>query len=269
MLGHRQSCTRSRRCAVSAAMALNVLLLLLGVVLAGDDSARRVRHRRRAGRQPRLAARRAAYRSGPAARLEGNSRPPARPVRTLCAAGAVRFLCRLVALLALGFGLMAYAARSHFEPPLESFAEALYTVGSAMMTVGPGSAETVPWRRPLDHPRRGLLRARRDDHGRHLPSEVQSSIARARHRDHQAQHLCGRPAVRPHHARTVRGDSQPGTGARCACRKPQLVRDRPPEPLRASVADLFPVGRNRRRLAGRARRHSRPRASSPSTYRRR
>ena len=47
------------------------------------------------------------------------------------------------ALLALGFGLMAYAARSRIEPQLESLPEAIYTVGSAMTTVGPGKAETV------------------------------------------------------------------------------------------------------------------------------
>jgi hypothetical protein len=47
------------------------------------------------------------------------------------------------ALIALGFGLMAYAAASQFEPRLESLPEAIYTVGSAMTTVGPGKAENV------------------------------------------------------------------------------------------------------------------------------
>jgi hypothetical protein len=47
------------------------------------------------------------------------------------------------ALLALGFGLMAYADRSQFQPRLESLPEAIYTVGSAMTTVGPGGAENV------------------------------------------------------------------------------------------------------------------------------
>jgi hypothetical protein len=47
------------------------------------------------------------------------------------------------ALLALGFGLMAYADRSQFQPRLESLPEAIYTVGSAMTTVGPGGAEKV------------------------------------------------------------------------------------------------------------------------------
>jgi hypothetical protein len=38
--------------------------------------------------------------------------------------------------LALGFGLMAYAARFHFQPPLRSFGDAVYLVGSALVTVG-------------------------------------------------------------------------------------------------------------------------------------
>jgi hypothetical protein len=38
--------------------------------------------------------------------------------------------------LALGFGLMAYAARFHFHPPLRSFGDAVYLVGSALVTVG-------------------------------------------------------------------------------------------------------------------------------------
>jgi len=38
--------------------------------------------------------------------------------------------------LALGFGLMAYAARSQFHPPLAGFGEAVYVVGSSLVTVG-------------------------------------------------------------------------------------------------------------------------------------
>jgi hypothetical protein len=48
-----------------------------------------------------------------------------------------------LALLGLAFGLMAYAARSQFQPQIESLPEAIYTVGSAMTTVGPGKAETI------------------------------------------------------------------------------------------------------------------------------
>ncbi|MBV8908702.1 MAG: hypothetical protein JOZ20_06855 [Sphingomonas sp.] len=48
-----------------------------------------------------------------------------------------------LALLALAFGLMAYAARASFQPRLEGLPEAIYTAGSAMTTVGPGKAETV------------------------------------------------------------------------------------------------------------------------------
>lgn len=39
-------------------------------------------------------------------------------------------------LLALGFGLMAFAARSSFQPPLRSFFDAVYVVGSSLVTVG-------------------------------------------------------------------------------------------------------------------------------------
>lgn len=48
-----------------------------------------------------------------------------------------------LALLGLGFGLMAYAARSDFRPRLEGLPDAIYTVGTSMTTVGPGKAETV------------------------------------------------------------------------------------------------------------------------------
>src|SRR5690348_403207 len=47
-------------------------------------------------------------------------------------------LCFVVwmALLAIGFGLMAYAARADFEPPLRSVLDAIYIVGSSLVTVG-------------------------------------------------------------------------------------------------------------------------------------
>jgi hypothetical protein len=48
-----------------------------------------------------------------------------------------------IALLALAFGLMAYAARTHFDPHIESIPEGIYLAGSSMMTVGPGKAETA------------------------------------------------------------------------------------------------------------------------------
>jgi hypothetical protein len=41
-----------------------------------------------------------------------------------------------MSLLALAFGLMAYAVRTHFEPHLESLAEAIFMVGSAIVTIG-------------------------------------------------------------------------------------------------------------------------------------
>jgi hypothetical protein len=45
--------------------------------------------------------------------------------------------------LALGFGLMAYAARHHFQPPIRSFGDAVYLVGSALVTVG--LSESTPF----------------------------------------------------------------------------------------------------------------------------
>lgn len=50
----------------------------------------------------------------------------------------VLVLCFIIwiALLALGFGLMSFAARSHFEPPLRSLFDAIYMVGSSIVTIG-------------------------------------------------------------------------------------------------------------------------------------
>ena len=48
-----------------------------------------------------------------------------------------------IALLAVAFGAMAYAARGHFQPRIESLPEGIYLAGSSMMTVGPGKAETA------------------------------------------------------------------------------------------------------------------------------
>jgi len=50
----------------------------------------------------------------------------------------VLVLCFIVwmAFLAIGFGLMAYAARSDFEPPLRSIFDGIYIVGSSLVTVG-------------------------------------------------------------------------------------------------------------------------------------
>ena len=41
-----------------------------------------------------------------------------------------------IALLALAFGLMAYATRAHYKPPLESLPDAIYMVGSSIVTIG-------------------------------------------------------------------------------------------------------------------------------------
>ena len=41
-----------------------------------------------------------------------------------------------ITLLALSFGLMAYAIRSDFQPPLRSVPDAIYMVGSSIVTIG-------------------------------------------------------------------------------------------------------------------------------------
>jgi hypothetical protein len=41
-----------------------------------------------------------------------------------------------MSLLALAFGLMAYAARSAFRPPMTNFGDSVYQAGSALVTVG-------------------------------------------------------------------------------------------------------------------------------------
>lgn len=50
----------------------------------------------------------------------------------------VLVLCFIVwmALLALGFGLMAYGVRYHFQPHLRSLPDAIYMVGSSIVTIG-------------------------------------------------------------------------------------------------------------------------------------
>jgi hypothetical protein len=57
----------------------------------------------------------------------------------------VLVLCFVIwmALLAFGFGVMAYAARAHFDPPLRSFFDGVYIVGSSLVTVG--LAESTPF----------------------------------------------------------------------------------------------------------------------------
>jgi hypothetical protein len=50
----------------------------------------------------------------------------------------VLVLCFIIwiALLALAFGLMAFAMRFHFDPPLRSLPDAIYMVGSSIVTIG-------------------------------------------------------------------------------------------------------------------------------------
>ena len=50
----------------------------------------------------------------------------------------VLVLCFIIwiALLAIGFGLMAYSMAGHFQPPLKSVPDAIYMVGSSIVTIG-------------------------------------------------------------------------------------------------------------------------------------
>src|SRR5437763_3048017 len=137
------SCTRLLASAVTAAMALNALLALIGCVLAwttlrdvfdtvvvpgGSRASLRVAQRLGSVLLVLWKAVRGRRRG-----ISGSFAP------------VVLFGSFLIwlALLGLAFGLMAYAARSQFQPRLETLPEAIYTVGSAMTTVGPGMAEKV------------------------------------------------------------------------------------------------------------------------------
>lgn len=57
----------------------------------------------------------------------------------------VLVLCFIIwmAFLAFGFGLMSYAARSDFEPPLRSLFDGIYIVGSSLVTVGLAASNPV------------------------------------------------------------------------------------------------------------------------------
>ena len=50
----------------------------------------------------------------------------------------VLVLCFILwmSMLAFAFGLMAYAVRAHFQPPLRSLPDAIYMVGSSIVTIG-------------------------------------------------------------------------------------------------------------------------------------
>lgn len=52
-----------------------------------------------------------------------------------------------VLLLALGFGLAAWALRSQFQPPLRQFGDAFYTVGGSLTTIGSYSSTPLGYAR--------------------------------------------------------------------------------------------------------------------------
>jgi hypothetical protein len=48
-----------------------------------------------------------------------------------------------ITLLALAFGLMAYSLRSHFQPPLRTLGDAVYMVGSSIVTIGVSEEDAI------------------------------------------------------------------------------------------------------------------------------
>ena len=141
-----------------------------------------------------------------------------------------------------------------FRPHLIHFSDAVYLAGSSLVTVGLSQAN--PQGSAGGDPRRGILRPRRHDHGGDLFAGSAVQHRAARHRHHQAQHVCGRAAVGADPARALRGPSQSGSAAPCPRRIARLVRNRPSKPQHPPFANLFPVDRHRCRLASSAGRTS-------------
>lgn len=125
-----------RRCAVGAAVAVDMLLLLAGIALAaltlrdvfetvvvpgGSRAMLRIAHRVVFVLLP-------AWKLGRGAKRALSS--------TFAPLALVLSFVIWMALLTIGFGLMAYALRSDFEPPLRSLGDSIYMVGSALATVG-------------------------------------------------------------------------------------------------------------------------------------
>jgi hypothetical protein len=48
-----------------------------------------------------------------------------------------------ITLLALAFGLMAYSLRFHFQPPLRTLGDAIYMVGSSIVTIGVSEEDAI------------------------------------------------------------------------------------------------------------------------------
>lgn len=137
------SCTRLPFIAVVAPMALNALLAIVGIVLAamtlsdvfetvvvpgGSRASLKVAQRLGGILLPVWKAARGRRRG-----ISGGFAP------------VVLFgsFVIWIALLALAFGVLCYAARSNFKPPLKSLSEGIYVAGSSMMTVGPGKEDVA------------------------------------------------------------------------------------------------------------------------------
>ncbi|MEA3057567.1 MAG: hypothetical protein QOF34_382 [Sphingomonadales bacterium] len=117
-------------------MAANILLFIVGLVLAGftlrdvfetvvvpggSQAALRVAHRLRVLLLP------------PWKSLRGRRRGISGAFGPVILVGS---FITWMSLLALSFGLLAYAVRADFSPPLRTFGDAVYLAGSALVTVG-------------------------------------------------------------------------------------------------------------------------------------
>ena len=188
-----------------------------------------------------------------------SSRPAPRPVGTFAPLVLVAFLRHLDGLLTFAFGLMAYALRDDFQPPLQSFGDAFYLVGSSLATVGLSAS----------HPARagrwvilaaGFCGLAVMTMAVTYLLEVQNSIARRDTGIIKLNTSAGEPPSALTLLERFAAIRNQDALARRTSKKPQLVRDGAAEPLLAPVPDLLPVGRNRSRLASGSRRAARPRA---------
>lgn len=128
-------------------MALNIALLLLGLILAamvlkdvfdtvvvpgGSRTSLRVAHRLVVISLP-------AWK-----RIRGRRRGLSSAFAPFILVSS--FIIWMV-LLALAFGLMAYSLGSQFQPPIRSFPQAIYMVGSSIVTIGLGNENALGFSR--------------------------------------------------------------------------------------------------------------------------
>ena len=163
---------------------------------------------------------------------------------------------------------MTYGARAHFQPPLRTFGDAVYEAGGALLTIGLSPHYPAGLGRWIELGA-GFCGLAVITMAVTYLLEVQSSITRRDIGIIKLEYLGGRSSVGADPARAIRGDPQPRCPPGGPQRSAELVRDRQAEPHGASLADLFPVGRDRRRLACSARRPARSRPARRASDRRR